>query len=228
MSRSEYFGKIFGYLIGIFTALISYLRSSRMFHPNGLLFEAHVKSERFPEYAIVRLSSAWWKEVELPDVLGVAIRFSSQKIKSVKPLPGDQDLLFASFPEAWQTPFGPFITNEKDFLKNDYHTVGYFDVGERQVRYKLIPHEPPSIKGSRTEKLLEAVLASEACFALYEGGKEVAVIKLLRVMHFDQEALRFNPFQNGLGIKPRGFLQYLRIGAYRLSQWARPDGETPP
>lgn len=228
MNRAERLGKIVGYILGVFTALISFIRSSRMFHPVGLLFEAHVKSSRFPTHAMVRLSSAWWKENEWPDALGVAIRFSQHKIHNVNPLKDDQDLLLVSFSEAWQTPFSPFITDQKDFLKNEYFSVGLFEVNGETVRYKLVPHEPPAIKGTRSEKLLEAVLAGEACFVLYENGKEVAVIKLMRTLHFDQEALRFNPFQNGLGIRPRGFLQYLRIGTYRLSQWARPDGESPP
>ena len=44
----------------------------------------------------------------------------------------------------------------------------------------------------------------------------------------DQEALRFFPFQAGLGLRPRGFLQHLRIGTYKLSQWARPSSDIPP
>lgn len=228
MNRAESLGKIVGYILGVFTALISFIRSGRIFHPVGLLFEAHVKSTRFPQHAMIRFSSAWWKDNEWPDALGVAIRFSQQKIKSVNPLRDNQDLLLASFSEAWQTPFSPFITDHKDFLGNEYFSVGFFEVNGEFVKYKLVPQEPPLIKGTRNEKLLEAVLAGEACFNLYENGREVAMIKLTRTLHFDQEALRFNPFQNGLGIRPRGFLQYLRIGTYRLSQWARPEGETPP
>lgn len=228
MNRAERFGKIIGYILGGLTALVSFIRSSRMFHPNGLLFEAHVKSTRFPEHAMIRLSGAWWKENDWPDALGIAIRFSHHKFHSVIPKKEDQDLLFVSFSEAWQTPFSPFITDQKDFLKNEYFSVGNFEVDKKSVRYKLIPIDPPIIKGPRSERIMEAVIAGGACFSLCENGKEVAVIKLLRTFHFDQEALRFNPFLNGLGIKPRGFLQYLRIGTYRLSQWARPDGETPP
>lgn len=228
MNREEKLGKFFGYVLGCITALISFIRASRMFHPVGNLYDAQVISERFPAHAMIRLSSAWWKEYEWPDALGIAIRFSAQSFHSVVPHENDQDLLLVSFSEAWMTPFSPFITNHRDFFRNEYFSVGYFEYQNRMVRFRLEPKQFPRCKGSRQEKLKEAVLAGEACFILYENEKQVAEIKLLRELHFDQEALRFNPFLNGLGIIPRGFLQYMRIGTYRLSQWARPTGATPP
>ena len=228
MNREEKLGKFFGYCLGVITALVSFIRAGRMFHPAGSLFEAQVTSDRFPDHAMVRLSSAWWKEYEWPDALGIALRFSSRNFHSVTPYPNDQDLHLVSFSQAWMMPFSPFITDHRDFFNNEYFSVGLFEYKNHLVRYRLAPKQHPTIKGSRQERLQEAVLAGEACFILYENEKRVAEIKLLRVLHFDQEALRFYPFLNGLGIRPRGFLQYLRIGAYRLSQWARPEGATPP
>lgn len=203
-----------------------------MFHPRGLLFEAEITSHDFPPHGLVRLSSAWWKYKEWPDVLGVAIRFSPAPITGIEPHETDQDLLFASFPHWWQILLGPMMTNHHDFLQNHYYGVADFISEGKVRRYKLIPKNNTFIHGSRQEKIIEAVLEGEAIFLFQEKTKDewiwntLAEIKLVRTLHYDQEALRFNPFQNGLKIRPYGFLQHLRVGAYRMSQSARPESES--
>lgn len=229
MNLSERCGLFLGYLLGIFTGIISFVRGARMFHPRGQLFEANVESNVLSPHAMVRLSSAWWKNKEWKDVLGIAIRFSATAPDGEKVKDNDQDLLFASFPKWWMTPIGPFITHHHDFLRNHYYTVAGFSHEGRLKIFKLIPKNITILKGTRREKLLEAVLEGEAVFLLMEKidsenhWNKLAEIKLKRTLHFDQETLRFNPFQSGQGIKPAGFLQHLRIGAYYMSQMARPS-----
>lgn len=185
----------------------------------------------FHPHAMIRLSSAWWKNKEWRDVLGIAIRFSPKIPSGIRPQEQDQDLLFASFSRWWMTPVGPLLTEYQDFFRNHYYTVAPFRHEGVLKTYKLIPKINTMITGSRRAKLIEAVLEGEAVFILQERHlhenkwTNVAVIKLTRSLHYDQEALRFNPFRDGLKIRPAGFLQYLRIGAYQMSQLARPNSE---
>lgn len=229
MSLSERAGYILGYLLGVVTLIMSFLRQARMFHPRGLLYEAHVESVNFYPHALVRLSSAWWKKREWPDVLGIAIRFSPEAALGVIADPKDQDLLFASFSRWWLTPLGPFLTNYRDYFANHFYTVAPFRYKNQINTYRIKPKIKTLIQGKRSERVTQAVLSGEAVFILQEKNdpstawRDVAKIKLIRRLHFDQERLRFNPFQNGLGIRPSGFLQHLRIGAYRMGQVGRPN-----
>lgn len=232
MTLYERSGYLLGYVVGMFTFLISLIRQARMFHPRGHLFEAEVTSLDFAPYAIIRLSSAWWKKKEWRDVLGVAIRFTPARPAGIRAESRDQDMLFASFSRWWMTPIGPLLTEYHDFFRNHYYTVAPFHHQGQTKTYKLVPKINTMIKGSREEKLIEAVLEGEAVFILQERilhettWTNVAAIKLTRPLHYDQEALKFNPFQNGVGVHPAGFLQHLRIGAYHLSQLARPTSDT--
>ena len=216
----EKIGLIHGYILGFFTGLISFLRSSRMFHPRGVVFGAEVDSKFLPEKALVRFSSAWWKNKEWPDALGISIRFhEDNKI---------QDLLFASFSSPLLLFISPFITNFKDYLENMYYGVGFFQRDGRIVKYQIHPIRTEKIQGSRKQRLEHDYLQGETTLELLEEDQEtkeskvIASIRLVERLEIDQEQIRFSPFRNDFNILPRGYLQYLRVGAYKLSQWARP------
>jgi hypothetical protein len=49
----------------------------------------------------------------------------------------------------------------------------------------------------------------------------LADIQLLCVLDLDDAALRFSPFRDGRGVRPRGFVHALRRGVYEASQRAR-------
>lgn len=222
-------GTILGYPLGLLTGTVSFLRNSRMFHPNGVMVKAEVKNLgpatlMFPPYALMRFSSAWWKKKEWIDVLGIAIRFS-ENIKDEIPRQKDQDLLFATIISPWQMPLAPFVTRYKDFFKNTYYAVSPFEVQKKLLYFKLTPISSSDTNDNRLAMLKENI-HQHARFQLWmrkthEAWVPLAELTLLHELNLDQNKLKFNPFLNGLNIKPYGFVHHLRIGAYRLGQLGR-------
>ncbi len=84
--------------------------------------------------------------------------------------------------------------------------------------------------GTREEKLTGNVLAGNVVLRVLmkerkkKNWRMIARIRVIEEMYIDQEALRFHPFQANV-LRPYGFLQYLRYGPYKMSQWARPGKE---
>jgi hypothetical protein len=232
-SLTEMLGHMGGYFLGVFTGSLSFLRQSRVFHPQGQTFLVEVNTFR-PEvlrlhpYALMRLSSAIWKKQEWRDTLGLALRFSPEPIFLPLPRGSDQDLLFASFDSTWKIFWSPLLTHYHDYLSNEYFAIAPFTTfNSPECYFKLVPNGSPFSHGSRTEKIREAMKNDQGRFTLMmqeknKGWINLAELKIKKEILIDQEALRFNPFQTGLGIEPMGFIQYLRIGAYRMSQMARP------
>lgn len=218
----EKMGLIHGYILGIFTGLISFLRSSRMFHPRGIVFGAEVDSKVLPNKALVRFSSGWWKKKEWPDALGISIRFHQDQ--------KEQDLLFASFSSPLLLLISPFITNFKDYFGNTYYGVGFFQRGGRIVKYKINPKRADKTHGSRKQKLEHDYLQGASLELIEEdqetkGTQVIAILRLVERPEVDQEALRFSAFKNDFNIVPRGYLQYLRVGTYKLGQLSRPKSK---
>lgn len=216
----EALGELIGYPVGLLTGAISFLRNARMFHPKGILTKAEVESllpdMPFTEKVLVRFSSALWKDREWKDVLGISLRFYRDKVPV-------QDLLFASFPYPWETPIGPFLTDHKDFFANTFYAVSPFEYQGEKMKFKITFSD--TCQGeNRHEKLMYGI-HHHHYLILWKGDDknwtQVARIRLLKEIALDQEDLRMAPFLNGLGIKPVGFIHYLRIGAYRFSQKGR-------
>lgn len=228
MKTSELAGTILGYPLGILTGTLSFLRASRMFHPRGILVRGTVKSLA-PEIiklhpnVMVRFTSALWKNKVWPDVLGLTLRFSEEKQFGTTPIEGDQDLLLASFAHPWQTPIGPFLTNFRDFFQNKYYAVSPFHLKNQKVIFRITL--APVFDGKRSVIVEKNIMAHSGIkLWLKEGTSEwipIADITLQEELHLNQELLRFNPFLDGLGIEPIGFVHHLRIGAYRFSQAGR-------
>lgn len=219
MKILNFAGTICGYPLGVLVGAISFIRNSRMFHPEGMVIRGEVKNlwkekVNFPEECFLRFSSAWWKYKEWRDVLGIAIRFGEK-----------QDLLFASFKHAWQTPIGPMLTRYHDYFENHFYAVAPFTLNNDVVFFRLTPHEFKKYDGPREQRLIKNI-KDHAKFRLYIKMKNqewtpLAEITLLELIDMDQRTLRFNPFLCGLNIYPEGFIQHLRIGVYRLGQFSR-------
>jgi hypothetical protein len=234
-------GALAGWLLAPVTGTLSLLRRARMFHPEGTVYRARVDAlagplpglaRRLEGPALIRLSTAWWRGgAEWMDVLGVALRLGREPSAEAKR--GDQDLLFATIRHPWTMPFAPLTTEQHDFLANDYYAVSPFDVaGVGRTKLRLVSSRPRRLRGrDRGARLADAVERSDAWFRLElrieNRWVQVAQVTLLEKAVVDQERLRFSPFRDGKGLRPRGFVHGLRRATYLLSQLARPSHATP-
>jgi len=241
MNTTETLGRALGVALAPLTAVGSLVRRARLFHPDGLVYRAEVTSlgnrgssiaDRLAGPALVRLSSAWWKgDKEWSDILGLAIRFRGTAEITPVPDPGDQDLLLATMRRVWMIPFAPLTTNPHSFLCNDYHGALPFNVeGLGRARLSLLGPRLPTEGRPRAEALEAAVAKGFAVFELWARLLErsariepLVAVCLLERVSLDQEALRFDPFREGRGLSPCGFVQNVRRATYRASQWARPQ-----
>ncbi len=198
---------------------------------------------------LLRWSSAWWKTGEWIDVLGCALRFTHEPLGS-EPKPGDQDLLLATIQRPWTMPFAPWTTRDHDFLDNAYFGVSPFEVAPLgRIEWRLSvqptssasttsPKAPLGANGSssRRQKLEAAIAAGTGVLLLewspYPGPLKRPIsahfepllrIQLTGLVELDQRGLRFDPFRDGRGLQPVGFVHSMRRAAYWTSQRARPS-----
>lgn len=247
---SELVGWALGWLLAPAAAAGSAARGARVLHPAGVIYKARVEpiaregalgeaAARLEGDAIVRLSSALWRsKMELPDVLGFAVRIQGPRALSGsgEPQPGDQDILFATIRRPFTMPFAPLTTNPHSFFRNDYYAVSPFEVeGVGRVRLRLCSpraaadaEQGAGHKLGRDEELRRAALRGTALFRLEMRRQKlgstwqpVASIRLLESADIDPAALRFWPFQTDRGVTPRGLVHALRRGVYWASQRAR-------
>lgn len=241
----EKYGMLLGSYLAPITSALSGARGARMFHPDGVVYQANVEpctynphfrpiAEQLAGIALVRFSSALWRSGrEWPDVLGAAVRFGWAPAR-----PGlgvEQDLLLATIRYPWTMPLAPFATNFRSYLWNHYHAVSPFEVpGVGRVKIRLrSPRLGNHGSDSRERHLEQATREGLARFELQFRRLEVtplarhwqpvAALRLMGRFEIDQEALRFSPFRDGAGLRPVGFVHALRVAAYAASQAARPD-----
>ncbi|HWE27348.1 MAG TPA: hypothetical protein VHB97_05060, partial [Polyangia bacterium] len=214
------------------------------FHPAGVVYRGRVTAaastpwpdvaDRLSGHLLVRLSSAWWKRREWPDVLGVAVRFTRREQPSEAPTADDQDLLFATTPRPWTLPFAPLTTKVHDFFANDYYGVSPFAVdGIGRALVRLVPAAHAPFDGDRPAKLAHAVAEDAARWHLEvrpEGARDWSPLAELRLTanvtaQLDQKRLRYSPFRAARGFTPVGFVQGLRRATYAASQEARPHAD---
>lgn len=227
-----------GLVLGPMAAIGAAIRHARFLHPEGVLYAARVEplvnegprgllAHRLAGPALVRLSGAWWKHLELPDVLGLAIRFR-QFEPSTRAEPDDQDLLLATIRQPATTLLAPATTEQHDYLANDYYAVSPFevdDVGRARFRAVAVPVQETG--ESREEKLEGAVWARRAELQLEvqlpgtRGYQPLARVALVERLNLDQGAMAFDPYRSGRGIHPVGFVQGLRRLTYALARLGR-------
>lgn len=240
----ERLGQLGGALMAPAVAFGARLRRARLFHPEGTCYVAAVEplgtagvyataAERLAGQALVRLSTAWWRGGrEWPDALGCALRFRRGDPTDPGPHADDQDLLLATIPRPWLTPFAPLWTRRHDFLENVYYAVSPFRLpGGARVRLRLVPLvEPCRHDGlDRGQRLARAVSRGAATLRLEAARVRrpaawapIVDVHLRAPLDLDQEALRFSPFQAGRGLRPSGFVHALRLVTYAASQRVRP------
>ncbi|WP_437590498.1 hypothetical protein [Sorangium sp. So ce1000] len=244
----EAVGRVIGGALSPLALGGSFIRRARLFHPDGVVYCAGVKAlategevgalaQRLAGPALVRFSGATWrwrggKGERRPDVLGVAVRFRTSEEVTPVASAGDQDLIFVSARRLSTLLFAMFTTKRHDFLDNDYYALARFDVaGFGRAEFRLVPLRAAAAEGNRREKLERAAAAGLALMRLEarrRGARArwmaVADIELYEPVDIDQRALRFNPFQTGKGIVPRGLIQATRRAVYTASYLGRAIG----
>lgn len=243
----EAIGEAIGRWLAPAVAAISRARNARMFHPDGHTFAGRVVAagdgayaalgRRLTGNALVRFSPALWRNgIEYFDVLGLALRIrpGNGPVLDHQPSLADQDLLFATIRSPLTMVFSPFSTDASDFAGNTYWAVSPFAIGElRRVELRLRPVDRKWTKGTRIERLREAVRSGHAIWQL-EARRTltltwhpVAHLIVEREQPIDQAALRFDPFRSGAGIEPVGLVHAIRRATYAASQDARPERSLP-
>lgn len=221
---------------GAFWAVLSRARGRRVFHPDGVAYEAelHVPGERPPtgvplfdepgrHRAIVRASRGAGLPEPLPDTLGLGIRLCD--------VHGDgrhQDLLINV--SADRPVLHHLILPARDgFFGQSYSSVLPYRVGGRLVLIGATPAAAER-RADLTDlaELEELAALGEAAWDIVlaaPGGRWEEPIGRLRLTarlpDRVAEELTFNPWRTGGGIRPAGVLQALRRTAYRGSQRGR-------
>jgi hypothetical protein len=220
--------------------LLSLLRRGRGLHPVGVGYSGCLEitpaARRFTgapllapgaRYdAVVRFSRGAGLPEPLPDALGVAVRLPDAYG------PGrDQDFLVSSsadLPLARRLLFPA-----RSFLHVSFSSVLPYRVGGREVVTVLRPRPGPG-RWPRTGRALADLSAAAAtgdlAYDLRLAGslgrsRTVGVLTVGGPLDpAATEALRFNPWTTGQGIRPVGRLNRLRRPSYPGSQQGRPTG----
>lgn len=244
----EKLGLVAGTALSPLFLLGSSLRQSRFFHPRGVCFHAQVRpptamnpawhplAERLSGDALVRLSSALWREEHdlLPNLLGLSIRFKAWPPLEVA-ANDSQDLLTATARSPWSLGLDSLRTNQHDFLRNRYYGISPFEIdGSGSVYFRITPSPQPSRGEDRYQKLRYAVEHSGVVLqlevrdkAVGRGWQALAEVHLEREVAVDESRLRFWPFRSGLGLHPKGFVHYLRPMPYVASWFGRGVEKSP-
>lgn len=203
--------------------VLSSLRGARVFHPEGVAFDARwdaidpVLPPASPlgesgHRAVVRLSRAVGLPTPLPDLLGVAV-----KVLDVHGEGRDQDLLLVSVGPG---PVGQrVLTPARDFTHTTFSSLLPYAVGRRRTPIVADVHGPgPSTFGELRDA---AACALEVQLFLGSGGHFGRVALGRRLDDRIARALRFDPWHTGDELRPTGVLNRLRRPAYEASQRGR-------
>lgn len=225
--------------------LLAFLRGGRALHPVGVGYAARLEivpaARRFAGVAllapgarydaVVRFSRGAGLPEPLPDALGVAVRLPDAYG------PGrDQDFLVTS--SADLPLVRRLVFPGRSFLGRSFSSALPYRVAGRQVVTVLRGRPGPWPRTGRALADLAAAAASGGlAYELRLAGslgrsRTVGVLAIGEPLDpADTEALRFNPWTTGEGIRPVGRLNRLRRPSYRGSQEGRPPrrwGRRPP
>lgn len=207
------------------------MRGARVFHPDGIGFEAELTiagNSSAPEgtllgdpaghAAVVRFSRAVGLPSQVPEILGVAIRLTDVHG------PGrHQDFMLAS---SWRIAGGrhALIPATRGFFGSFFSSLVPYRVGGQTMLLGLDPGSDHA-----TPYDLEGLAATATgrsytvCLAPFLGGWSAAGVLTIgdRLPDAPVEGLRFNPLNTGGGVRPAGPLQAFRAAAYEGSQAGR-------
>lgn len=228
----EWLGRTAGVIAAPITGAIARVRHARTFHPQGVTHRADVRvhpdatdelrvvGERLAGPALVRLSSAWWKHGERPDLLGIGVRIGDGTTPP-------QDLLFATARSLVTILPATLTTKVHDFLANDYFAMAPFEVEPvGRVRLRLRGRGGAPNGEQRDARLRDAIERGVAVFDLEvakRGGdyRPCAQLVLGERAELDDNRLELTPENAGRGIRPVGFVNATRRAAYAASRLGR-------
>ncbi len=216
-------------------ATLAALRRRRSLHPTGIGYQGRlrvpVESPPRPgvplfqpgatHRALLRFSRGAGLPEPLPDALGVAIKLPDAYGPGV-----DQDLLLTSSID--RPLLRRLLFPARSFVRGAFSTALPYDFGGERVVLVLVPvltRAGRPAGGALAE--LRAATADGLGFELrtarsFGRSQPLATVTVDPPLSADQtEALRFNPWTTGPGIRPSGWLNLLRDAAYRASQRGR-------
>jgi hypothetical protein len=179
--------------------------------------------------ALLRFSRGAGLPEPLPDALGVAI-----KLPDAHGPGADQDLLLTSSTD--RPLLRRLLFPARSFAHGAFSTALPYDLGNDRVVLLLVPAHSSAGRsadgddhhaagGALAE--LRAAAANGLGFELrtarsFGRSRPLATLRIGPPLPAEQtEALRFNPWTTGPGIRPAGWLNLLRDAAYRASQRGR-------
>lgn len=249
MNRPKRLSEVLGLWAGGVVAPIltagTLIREARIFHPRGIYFHAEVEptanvpapyiaiAEGLAQNDSLMRLSAGISNMEsgvMPDLLGVSVRFNTAADAGYMPHQGSQDLLMATSQSLLSIPIALFETDQRNFLANIYYGMSPFELGNQpDMRLRIVPLTQLGKSGTdRYDMIRDAVASGEVVFRLEASPVSapgqwfpLVRIRLQNEVALDDRTTRFWPFRTGQGIRPQGFVQYMRPVPYLTSQWAR-------
>jgi hypothetical protein len=219
------------------------LRRRRALHPTGIGYQGRLRvpNDSLPRPgvplfqagathpAILRFSRGAGLPEPLPDALGVAL-----KLPDAHGPGADQDLLLTSSTD--RPVLRRLLFPARSFLHGAFSSALPYDLGSERVVLLLVP--VPTNAGRSAGEVgrrrvgdalaeLGAATTAGLSFELRTArslgrSQPLATVTVGPPLSADQtEALRFNPWTTGPGIRPSGWLNLLRDTAYRASQRGR-------
>jgi hypothetical protein len=218
------------------------LRRRRSLHPTGVGYQGELlvcggpgrsgvpllrPGAAYP--ALLRFSRGAGLPEPLPDALGVAV-----KLPDAHGPGADQDLLLTS--STSRPLLRRLLFPARSFVRGAFSTALRYDLGGERVVVLLVPaptgnRRSPGGVGRSGGALAELRAAAVAGLGLelrtagtLGPSQRLATLTVGQPLSAEQtQALRFNPWTTGPGIRPSGWLNLLRDAAYRASQRGRRD-----
>jgi hypothetical protein len=219
------------------------LRRRRSLHPAGVGYQGQLvvgdgpgrpgvpllrPGAAYP--ALLRFSRGAGLPEPLPDALGVAV-----KLPDAYGPGADQDLLLTS--STGRPLLRRLLFPARSFVRRSFSTALPYDLDGERVVVLLVPAPPGygplpgGVARGGTLAELRAAAAAGLGFEVRTAGtlgpsQRLATLTVGQPLSAEQtQALRFNPWTTGPGIRPSGWLNLLRDAAYRASQRGRRDAQ---
>jgi hypothetical protein len=226
-----------GFAVGGALAGLAALRRGKAVHPHGAVHEAELvvpghdndlgSTELFGSAArrpaLVRFSRSLGLPRPLPDLLGMSVR-----VPDAYGTGRHQDFLMVTSVDA--PVLHHIFVPASDVQQRLYSSSLPYRAGARTFLVGALPRadSPQPEGGDELERLAAAAATGALVFDLavaevWGRFRPVAELRVGNRLPPEADALLFNPWNSGGGLKPAGFLNRLRDIAYPLSQraWGR-------